>query len=264
MGEIFREHSCKMTEAERKAQEAVRPVGEDRENLKSDIRRERRLMANIGYLTTLQQLADASELDNLFDGQVTLGEEELLATYSLIDIINGNSSFSTLKPPMKISYDRNFAPDSSYEIVYEGSTNPKTGKTVPRLSSIKGTTNLVPSALGDTKLTFHYDKKTGMVQSATFERPTFTFDEKIQIHRNAEGLADRIEIGNAGKVDNVISIEYEDGKPSSLKQTKYGAFDDVTFFSYDDGGNLDAILYVPAISVKGMKGAGKGGSLKAM
>lgn len=93
-------------------------------------------MASIGYLTTPQQLADHSELDNLFDGQVVLGEEELLATYSLIDILNGNASFSTLKPPVRLSYERNFALDSSYEIGYENMTNPKTGKKEAFLSSI--------------------------------------------------------------------------------------------------------------------------------
>lgn len=161
------------------------PSKESRETLQGDIRREKRLMSNIGYLTTLQQLADHSELDNLFDGQVVLGEEELLATYSLLDILNGNASFGSLRPPKKIAYERNFALDSSYEIGYETLNNPKSGKKEQFLSSIKGTTNLVPSALGDTNLRFKYDPKTGLVESAMFERPVLAFNENIRIKRNA-------------------------------------------------------------------------------
>lgn len=67
-----------------------------------------------------------------------------------------------------------------------------------------------------------------------FERPSLAFNENIKIHRNIAGLVDKIEVGNMAKVDNTITIEYEDGRPFSMKQTKYGALDDTTFFSYDD------------------------------
>ncbi len=93
-------------------------------------------MANIGYLTTLQQLGDESDLDNIFDGQVALGEEELLATYALLDILNGNSSFKALRAPIKLGYERNFTRDSSYDIGYESFKNPKTNKEEKYLSSI--------------------------------------------------------------------------------------------------------------------------------
>ena len=87
---------------------------------------------------------------------------------------------------MKISYERNFALDSSYEIGYEVLQNPKTGKKEKFLSSIKGATNFVPSSLGDTNLRFQYDSKTGLVESALFERSALGFNEKIRIHRNPE------------------------------------------------------------------------------
>jgi hypothetical protein len=207
-------------------------------------------MANIGYLTTRQQLGDESELDNLFDGQVYLGEEELLATYALLDILNGNSSFKTLRPPMKLAYERNFARDSSYNLTYESIGNPKTGKNETHLSSISGTTNYTPSTWGDTALKFHYNKQTGLIESATFERPVLALNEEIKIHRNSDGLVDKIDVGNMAKVDNTITIEYKDGHPFSMQQTKYGAFDDKTLFTYDEQGSLNAIIYAPAISVK--------------
>ena len=236
----------------------------DRETLRENIRHEKRLMANIGYLTTLQQLADNSELDNLFDGQVHLGEEELLATYSLLDIFNGNPSFNVLRPPLKIAYERNFARDSSYNLTYESIKNPKTGKTGAYLGSISGTTNFSPAVLGDTTLRFYYDKNTGRIESAIFERGALEFNEKIRIHRNPDGLVDKIDIGNMVKIDNTITIEYKDGRPFSMQQTKYGAFDDKTFFSHDEQGNLDAIVYAPAISVKQLKKPGKANTVKAL
>ncbi len=99
------------------------------------------------------------------------------------------------------------------------------------------------------------------MESATFQHPTFTFDEKIAIHRNAERLVDRIEIGNIAKVDNTVTIEYEDGRPFSLRQTKYGAFDDVTYFSYDKNGDIDGIVYSPTLSVRNTKTLSKSNTL---
>ena len=91
MAENFPSRSCEVSD---RRQDAPMPSPQERrEVLKDDIRREKRLMANIGYLTTLQQLGVDPELDNLFDGQVALGEEELLAVYSFLDILNGNTSF---------------------------------------------------------------------------------------------------------------------------------------------------------------------------
>jgi hypothetical protein len=132
------------------------------------------------------------------------------------------------------------------------------------LSSISGTTNLIPSKLGDTVLKFHYDAKTGLVSSATFERPVLAFNEEIRLHRNPTGQVDKIEIGNMAKVDNTISIEYKDGRPYSMQQTKYGVFDDKTFFSYDEQGVLNAIIYAPAISVRQFKSPGKAETIKAV
>lgn len=86
----------------------------------------------------------------MFDGQVVVGKEELLAIHAMLDIFNGNASFSMLRPPLKIEYERNFYPDSSYANGYESLKNPKTGKMESYLSSVSGTTNFIPSKLGDT------------------------------------------------------------------------------------------------------------------
>ncbi len=109
---------------------------------------------------------------------------------------------------------------------------------------------MTPFSWGDTSLKLHYNKQTGVIESATFERPILANNEEIKIHRNALGLVDVISIGNKTKVDNTIAIEYKDGLPFSMKQTKYGITEDVTLFSHDERRELSAIIYAPAISAK--------------
>jgi len=219
-----------------------------------EVSREQRLISHIGYLTTLQQLWEGADLDELFDGSINLWDEEPMTIYSLVEILNGNNSFQNITPPKTINYDRNWALDSSFAIWYEQIKDTKTWKTISRLNEITGTEHLVPHWLWDTSLKFNYNS-TWVIESVDFQRPNIHIDETIHIQRNEWGLVSKLDIGNALKIDNSITIEYHEWSslPYSLHQTKYWAFDDKTFFAYDVDDNISKIIYAPAISAKAVK-----------
>ncbi len=153
------------------------------ESFRVSITKERNLTTYLGYLTALQQLPGAS-LDALFDGEVELGEEELFTVYGIISMFNGNNSFTHNKPPKKISYDRNWALDSTFDLQYETLSDKNTGKSVSYIKSIGGSTSLIPSAFGDTQLVFVYDSTTRQLKGMEFKKPIQRVNESIIPHRN--------------------------------------------------------------------------------
>lgn len=212
------------------------------------LKKEKETIINISYLTTLSMLWDNRDLNNLFDWEINLWQEEIMAVYSLIEIVNWNNSFSKIVPPKKMTLSRNrLHQDYNYELNYKKSTNEKM-----HINSIHSTWTI---PFNSTDLIFNYNWD--VIENINFKRPirpnTNALDQKILIERK-DGLATKMQIERDFKLDNNITIEYTDfWKPLIIKQTKTWVFPDQIVFEYDENNDLSWIIYVPWMSFKYLK-----------
>ncbi len=226
---------------------AKQNTNEVREGIEED----QRVILNLTYLTTLSRLPENRDLDELFDGEVQLWEEELLAVYWLLDVINWNHTIKRLKTPKKINTDWNWAQDYenefNYEKVEEGN----------RIKSISWDWTL---PLNDTKLIFDYWNNND-INKLTFERPTnidlewgwMGLDQEIKLKRE-NWLVTELQILRDFEIDNKLSIRYNSiNKPELIEQTKLWMISDKILFEYDNNWNLKTIFYLPGLSLKHLK-----------
>ena len=75
---------------------------EECRDLRESILQDQKVYQSIWYLSTFARLEE-QDIDNLFDGDTVLWEEELLAIYSLLDILNGNNQINSLENPSQMN-----------------------------------------------------------------------------------------------------------------------------------------------------------------
>ncbi|QFR39437.1 hypothetical protein A9Q91_04380 [Candidatus Gracilibacteria bacterium 28_42_T64] len=224
-----------------------------------EIKHDQETILYLTYLTTLARLPENRDLDELFDGEVELGEEELMAIYSLVEVINGKNTITSLKTPKKMNLDRNWAQDYEYDFSYEDIEG--NGVKGRRIKAITGD-GFLPA--NETKLNFNYGKG-NEIDNILFERPTnldlegggFGVDQEISFERE-NGLVTNMRLSRDLEVDNKLSITYNSiNKPEIIEQTKLGMGSDKILFEYDENGDLKTILYLPVLSLKHLKGGNK-------
>lgn len=221
---------------------------------KINIEQDRKLILNLAYLTTLSRLPENSDLDELFDWEVQLWEEELLAIYWLLEILNWNHTIKTLKSPQKMGTDWNWAQD------YESEFNYEKVESGTRIKSIISNWSL---HFKETKLNFYYWENSD-INKLIFERPInlldwgwFWVDQEISIKRN-KWLVTELQILRGLEIANKLSIRYNNiNKPELIEQTKLWLMSDKILFEYDIDWNLKTILYLPTLSLKHLKWPGR-------
>lgn len=262
------------------------PTQEAKEKLgwiESEMKQEQKTVLYLAYLTTLARLPVNRDLDELFDGEIQLWEEEMFSIYSLIEIINWSNYLSNLKAPKSIELDRDWDwswwpdinQDYSYKLDYEDNYF-LNGKQIPNFQLSELTQNQKNNLkikkhiksikwdwylpLNETKLTFSYDSHLN-TSGIKFERPTnwigwwwLWVDQEISFSRNDKWLVDKISILRDYEVDNELSIIYNSlWKPEIIEQTKLWLSSDKIVFEYDDNWDLISIIYVPTLSLKHLK-----------
>lgn len=249
-------------------------VKKELEWVSEELRNDQDVIQNIAYLTTLARLWENSDLDELFDSDVWLWEEELFTIHALIEIINWKNSISSLKAPktMRLDTEKSLWKEFSYEIEYEETfynewvqINDKSLadmsevekwklQKVSKLKSVYANGDLV---WDQSKIIFEYDDDWD-VGNIKFERPR-SFDQEISIERNEEKQAQKMVVGRPGpNKDNVITISYgAEGLPNTVKQTKLGLSEDEMNLGYDENQDLSTITYSPTLSLKALRKAWK-------
>lgn len=224
------------------------------DQMKQEIHADQRTIQAISYLTTLARLPENRDLDELFDGEVQLWEEELLSVYALLEMMNGANTISTLKSPKTLLLDINWDQDYKYKVWYNILL--KDGRKIHQIAELFWSGTL---PLNDTKLKINYDNQQ-QVESVDFERP-FNFnetsswwvDQKIVLKRE-KGLVKEMSILRDFELDNKLIISYNSlWKPELLEQTKVWVFSDKMAFEYDEWGSIKSIIYIPALSLKHLK-----------
>lgn len=233
-------------------QEPVKPKVQ-LDTMKQEISSDQKTIQALSYLTTLGRLGHESDLDELFDGEVQLWEEELLAVYSLVEVANGANIIWVLKPPKKMQMNVNWAQDYKYDVWYNFIT--KDGKKVSQVDSLKAD-GFFP--LTTTNLKFNYTPQ-NQLESLDFERPTFSLNQKMVLKRQWP-LVTQIDVMRSFTLDNKLTISYNQlAKPELIEQTKVWALSDKMAFEYDDNGSLKTIIYIPTLSLKHISGLSKAG-----
>ncbi len=250
------------------------PALETKEKLRwieSELKKEQKTILSIAYLTTLARLPENRDLDELFDWDIQLWEEEMFAVYSLIEIINWSNHLSSLKAPKEMTLVRNFpSQDYDYDIDYENhnfldwvqvwddrvselNKNDKNKLQVKKfIKSIKWDWFL---PFNETELIFNYDKDLN-VSDIEFKRPLnlswIWRNQVISFSRDSKWLAEKINVWRKGHIfDNSLSIKYNGfGKPEIVEQTKLWFMSDKIVFEYDDNWSLVSIIYMPTLSLK--------------
>lgn len=223
-------------------------------NFKKEINSDQKTIQALSYLTTFARLPGNRDLDELFDGEVQLWEEELLSVYSLLEVVNWANTIWILKAPKKMYMDINWGQDYKYEVSYN--IIPKNWKNVSQIQSLSWTWTL---PLNDTKLKFNYNSE-NQIDSFDFERPWnlhdswgWWVDQKIVLKRD-KGLVNELSIMRNLELDNKLTITYNYlWKPELIEQTKLWALSDKMTFEYDESWNLKSIIYVPVLSLKHLK-----------
>ncbi len=227
--------------------------------LKNEIKQDNKTILNLTYLTTLARLPENRDLDELFDWEVQLWEEELLSIYSLISLINGQNTIKTLKSPTKMTLEWNWAQDYNYDLSYENVKN--NWKQAKRIKSITWDWTL---PINETRLNFSYDKNSN-IDKLLFERPTtldfqwwwWWVDQEIKIKRE-KWLVTQLQLLRDLEIDNSLSIKYNDiWKPEIIEQTKFWLMSDKILFEYDESHDLKTIIYLPSLSFKHLKWGNK-------
>lgn len=224
------------------------------DKMKTDINSDQKTIQALSYLTTFARLPGNRDLDELFDGEVQLWEEELLSVYSLLEVVNWANTIWVLKTPKRMYMSVDWEQDYKYELTYN--TILKGWKNISQIASISWTWTL---PLNDTKLKVNYDSK-NQVESLDLERPWnldetwgFWIDQKILLKRN-KGLVTEISIMRELELDNSLTITYNHlWKPELVEQTKLWVISDKMAFEYDENGNLKSIIYIPTLSLKHLK-----------
>ncbi len=234
-------------------QETFKPKSQ-LDEMKIAINSDQKTIQALSYLTTLARLPENRDLDELFDGEVQLWEEELLSVYSLLEVVNWANTIWVLKTPKRMYMDVNWGQDYKYELTYN--TILRDWKNINQIASLSWTWTL---PLNDTKLKFNYNSK-NQVESLFFERPTnlsdswwLWVDQQILLTRD-KWLVSEIRIMRSLELDNKLTITYNYlWKPELIEQTKLWALSDKMVFEYDENWNLKSIIYVPALSLKHLK-----------
>jgi len=248
---------------------------ESLKRIESEVQQEQKTLLHLAYLTTLARLPENRDLDELFDGEVQLWEEEMFAIYSLIEVVNWSNSISNLKAPKEMELEWNYAQDYSYEIDYDEYfsidgkilsdtdvqwLNIQDKQNVKRKKVIKSVKWDGSLPANETNLIFNYDWDKN-ISGVDFERP-YNFnegwwmwiDQKIALSRNNKWLVDKMSVMRDFEIDNSISISYNSiWKPELLEQTKLWLTSDKIIFEYSDAWDLIAIIYTPALSLKHIK-----------
>lgn len=219
------------------------------ESLKQQINLDQKTIQALSYLTTFFRLDKNRDLNELFDGEVKLWEEELLAIYSLLELINWANTISSLKIPKTMNLNIDWKQDYNFKLNYN--LIEKNKKIVNQISSIIWSWAL---PLSESKLTFIYNSEK-QIDKIQFERPRLGFEQEIKVKRT-NWLANEISIKRELDLDNDLTIKYNNlWKPALIEQTKTWLFTDKMVFEYDEKWNLLSIIYIPALSLKNIKWA---------
>lgn len=241
--------------------------------IESKVKQEQRTILYLAYLTTLARLPENRDLDELFDWEIQLWEEEMFSVFSLIEIINWSNSIDNLKPPKEMTLDWNWAQDYSYKIDYEEyyylnwQYYKEWDKNLVNIDKSKLKKKRVVKSLtwdwnlpfNETKLIFNYDQFLNITWF-NFERPTnmnewwVWINQEIKFTRNSKWLVEKMRILRDYELDNELIITYNNlWKPEIVEQSKLWLLSDKIVFEYDDNWNLTAIIYVPTLSLKHIK-----------
>lgn len=234
----------------------------------SKVKQEQKTILYLAYLTTLARLSDNRDLDELFDWDIKLWEEEMFSIYSLTEIINWSNSIDNLKPPHEMNLDWNWAQDYSYKIDYEEyylvdwkyykeDEIPSTIKDKDELEKkrvIKTLTWDWSLPFNETDLVFNYDEQLN-ISNIEFKRPANNkwvwLNQEIEFSRNNKWLVDNMTILRWPNINNELSITYNSiWKPEVIEQTKLWLISDKIVYEYDDNWNLKTIIYIPTLSLK--------------
>ncbi len=211
---------------------------EECRDLRESILQDQKVYQSIWYLSTFARLEE-QDIDNLFDGDTVLWEEELLAIYSLLDILNGNNQINSLENPSQMKLNINWERDWNYDVKFTENN---------RLQSVTGSQDY--NFLTTSTLEFLYNESWDQIEQVWFQRAGARFDQNMKIQRT-ENKVTLIELNRTWEIDNSLSITYNQiGKPEILEQTKFWLTSDKTIFEYDEEGNLKSIIYMPALSLK--------------
>jgi len=246
--------------------------------IENEVKKEQKTILYLAYLTTLARLPENRDLDELFDWEIQLWEEELFSVYSLLEIINWSNSINTLKAPKKMDLDWNWAQDYDYNIDYEefylfnwkiileselNNLSNEEKQKVKKKKVIKSITWDWTLPLNQTSLIFNYDKNAN-ISGIKFERPTnwiewwgLGVDQEIKFKRE-KWLVTKLSVVRDLEVDNNLSIKYNKfWKPEIIEHTKLWLISDKTVFEYDNNWELISIIYMPSLSIKHIKGVKK-------
>lgn len=210
-----------------------------------EIQKEKDTIVHLSYLSTLSRLADNRDLSNLFDGEVNLWEEELLAIYSLIEIVNGSHTFKKIQPPKRMEMSVNWEQDYDYTLKYDDLD----WEWWKRIKSFIWDGSF---PMNETELLFEYEWD--KLNTLDFQRSAnwwgIGMDQQIKVERTWD-LATKLRVYRDFDLDNSVSISYNElWKPEVIEQSQLDVLSDKIVCEYDEEWNLQAIIYVPALSLK--------------
>ena len=233
-------------------------------NVSPEILKEQQTILYLSYLTTLARLPENRDLDELFDWDIQLWEEEMFAIYGLIEILNGHNSIDKLSPPKSMHSDgyqwMKYGPDMQQDYNYDLEYKEVAWKNV--INTISGSWFF---PLNDTTLEFNYDGK-WTIESMDFDRPRTIWlfwiglnpNNNLSFKRDPQWRVDYIEVHRwTDWLNNDLVIEYWDNwKVSKIEQSKISPNSDKIIFEYDRD-ILKNMIYTPTFSIKHLTKANK-------
>ncbi len=233
-------------------------------HMSNEILKEQKTILYISYLTTLARLPENRDLDELFDWDIQLWEEEMFAIYWLIEILNWHNSIDKLPIPKKINSDWyqwfKSGPDVQQDYDYNLEYKKVAWKNV--IDKVIWDWFL---PLNETTIEFNYDK-TWIITSMDFDRPRTVWalwigmnpNNNLSFKRDEQWRVNYIEVHRwTDWLNNDLVISYwENWKVGKVEQSKISPSSDKIIFQYE-WENLKNIIYTPTLSIKHITKANK-------